>query len=155
MELVVSRKVLARCVDVVAYREIFGGVAVLSKGGGGERSKFQPPHPTHLFQAHLLNLGQDPPPHPRLHHISPPNALPPVQKTKMPPPVYPIAADELSTAAQLDAQGRRRKPEPGQKRVDLAACELLRMVQYRCEVQEPVTFESRVRCYPVERLFRR
>ncbi|KFA60749.1 hypothetical protein S40285_04734 [Stachybotrys chlorohalonatus IBT 40285] len=61
----------------------------------------------------------------------------------MPPPVYPIAADELSTAAQLDAQGRRRKPEPGQKRVDLAACELLRMVQYRCEVQEPVTFESR------------
>ncbi|KAH7324487.1 hypothetical protein B0I35DRAFT_475729 [Stachybotrys elegans] len=73
----------------------------------------------------------------------------------MTPPCPSFPASELPAKVQLLADGRRRKLEPGQARVDLTACELLRIVQYRCEVLDPALPESPVQCFPVERLFRR
>ena len=37
----------------------------------------------------------------------------------------------------------------------LKGCELLEMLQYKCEVEKPVTRESVTRCWPIERMFRR
>lgn len=66
----------------------------------------------------------------------------------MTPPCHAFPASELPLQAQHDV-GRRRRKLDG-RALDLAACPLLRMLQYRCEVERSV-----VRCYPVQRLFRR
>ncbi|UNI15633.1 hypothetical protein JDV02_002148 [Purpureocillium takamizusanense] len=94
----------------------------------------------------------------------------------MTPPCHSFPASELPSKVQLDARGRRRKPSAAAVddvttttngsssststnrrtgRIDLAACELLRMLQYKCEVQRPHARDSPVQCYAVERLFRR
>lgn len=81
----------------------------------------------------------------------------------MTPPCHSFPASELPTKVQLDARGRRRKPpvvdaassSSSSSRVDLAACELLQMLQYKCEVQRPHARDSPVQCFAVERLFRR
>jgi len=88
----------------------------------------------------------------------------------MTPPCHSFPASELPTKVQLDARGRRRKPPVVEAassssssssssrrsgRVDLAACELLQMLQYKCEVQRPHARDSPVQCFAVERLFRR
>ncbi len=69
----------------------------------------------------------------------------------MAPLVEGWSAEELASRSLGSAKGRRRKDFNG----DLKGCELLEMVQYRCEVEKPVTRESVTRCWPVERLFRR
>ncbi|EXU98619.1 hypothetical protein X797_008333 [Metarhizium robertsii] len=74
----------------------------------------------------------------------------------MTPPCHSFPASELPARIQLDVHGRRRKPAPGaNSKIDLSACELLQMLQYKCEVQRPLSRESAVQCFPVDRLFRR
>ncbi|KAF5128266.1 hypothetical protein E5D57_009202 [Metarhizium anisopliae] len=74
----------------------------------------------------------------------------------MTPPCHSFPASELPARVQLDVHGRRRKPAPGaNSKIDLSACELLQMLQYKCEVQRPLSRESAVQCFPVDRLFRR
>jgi hypothetical protein len=60
-------------------------------------------------------------------------------------------ARELEFRSQVSLQGNKRKGFDG----DLKGCELLEMLQYKCEVEKPVTRESVTRCWPIERMFRR
>jgi hypothetical protein len=69
----------------------------------------------------------------------------------MAPPIENWTADQLEDRAQVTTQGRRRKGFDG----NLKACELLELLQYECRVEGRVTKESLIRCWPVERLFRR
>lgn len=76
----------------------------------------------------------------------------------MTPPCHSFPASQLPSKIQLDASSRRRKPptdEPSRAKIDLATCELLQMLQYKCEVRRPLGRDSPVRCYAVDRLFRR
>lgn len=76
----------------------------------------------------------------------------------MTPPCRSFPASELPLRIQQDASGRRRKLDDAgsvSRRIDLSACELFQMLQYKCEVQRPLTRESPVRCFAVDRLFRR
>ncbi|KAI9673642.1 MAG: hypothetical protein M1817_002279 [Caeruleum heppii] len=65
----------------------------------------------------------------------------------MAPPIEAFPASQLPTRVQTTASGRRRKTP-----IDLTECELLEMVQYRCKMSKR---DARIRCEPVERLFRR
>jgi hypothetical protein len=69
----------------------------------------------------------------------------------MAPPIHTWPASELPERARGDAQGNFRKGFDG----DLKGCELVEMLQYACEVENPAIRDSPVRCRPVERLFRR
>lgn len=73
----------------------------------------------------------------------------------MTPPCHSFPAAELPAKVQQDARGRRRKLDGDARRVDLAACELLQMLQYKCEVRRPLSRDSPVQCFAVDRLFRR
>ncbi|KAF5020187.1 hypothetical protein F66182_7792 [Fusarium sp. NRRL 66182] len=64
-------------------------------------------------------------------------------------------ASELPERVQTNLNGRKRKLEQGVKNVDLTGCELLEMLQYKCEIKEPVKWDSPVQCFAVERLFRK
>lgn len=68
----------------------------------------------------------------------------------MTPPCRVFPASQLPTEIQVN-DGKRRK---GGK-IDLSACELLSMVQYDCQVDNPDRNDSPVRCWPVQRWFRR
>ncbi|KAK3903595.1 hypothetical protein C8A05DRAFT_14454 [Staphylotrichum tortipilum] len=73
----------------------------------------------------------------------------------MAPPCPNFPTRRLSSAAQLDADGKVRKTADG-RRIDLARdCELLGLVQYECLVQRPESVDSPVQCWPVQRWFRR
>ena len=69
----------------------------------------------------------------------------------MPPPVEAWSAKELEGRVRGNALGEYRKGFDG----NLKACQLLELLQYKCEVDEPITRESVTRCWPVERLFRK
>ncbi|KAK7215582.1 hypothetical protein V2G26_003585 [Clonostachys chloroleuca] len=73
----------------------------------------------------------------------------------MSPPCHPFPASELPTKVQEDARGRRRKVEKGSRQIELSGCKLFGMLQYNCEVERPLTRESAVQCFAVERLFRK
>lgn len=102
----------------------------------------------------------------------------------MTPPCYTFPAAELTERVQLDVQGRQRKMKPSpstttqqtdkntveengkstsssggsrHQGIDLAReCTLLsQMVQYSCAVMHPEMRDSPVRCWPVQRMFRR
>ncbi|KAL7954234.1 hypothetical protein V8C34DRAFT_294853 [Trichoderma compactum] len=76
----------------------------------------------------------------------------------MTPPCRSFPASELPLRIQQDASGRRRKLDGAgsvSHKIDLSACELFQMLQYKCEVQRPLSRESPVRCFAVDRLFRR
>ncbi|KAI8718618.1 hypothetical protein NCS52_00641100 [Fusarium sp. LHS14.1] len=64
-------------------------------------------------------------------------------------------ASELPERVQTDLKDRKRKLESGVRNVDLTGCELLEMLQYKCEIKEPVKWDSPVQCYAVDRLFRK
>ncbi|KAF7549000.1 hypothetical protein G7Z17_g6681 [Cylindrodendrum hubeiense] len=64
-------------------------------------------------------------------------------------------ASELPDRVQADLKGHKRKLDGGQRNVDLNSCELLEMLQYKCEIKEPVKWDSAVQCYAVDRLFRK
>lgn len=70
---------------------------------------------------------------------------------KMTPPCHSFAASELPLKTQQDARGRRRKLDGGAP-LDLSACQLLQMLQYKCEL--PVR-DGPVQCFAVQRLFRK
>lgn len=72
----------------------------------------------------------------------------------MAPPCHSFPASQLPEKIQLNTKGRKRKT-PGGRDVDLSACELLSMMQYSCFVDRPDQRNSPVRCWPVQRLFRR
>ncbi|KAM0484565.1 hypothetical protein ACHAPX_001991 [Trichoderma viride] len=76
----------------------------------------------------------------------------------MTPPCRSFPASELPERIQQDASGRRRKVEGAgsvSRKIDLSACEILQMLQYKCDVERPLSRDSPVRCYAVDRLFRR
>jgi hypothetical protein len=77
------------------------------------------------------------------------------QAFDMAPPCLSFPASELPARIHEDSTGRRRKLEGGARQIDLAKCELLKIVQYECEVKEPIRMWSSINCYPIERLFRR
>lgn len=56
---------------------------------------------------------------------------------------------------QVNANGKVRKTQDGQ-RIDLARdCELLELLQYECLVVQPEMRDSPIQCWPIQRLFRR
>ncbi|KAL2071309.1 hypothetical protein VTL71DRAFT_12544 [Oculimacula yallundae] len=69
----------------------------------------------------------------------------------MAPLVEVFPASDLPFRTQTNMDGKMRKEFRG----DLKACELFAMLQYQCEVEQPVTRESVTKCFPVERSFRR
>jgi hypothetical protein len=69
----------------------------------------------------------------------------------MTPPIESWQARELEERVLGNAKGKRRKGFGG----ELQKCELVELMQYKCEVERPVTRASRTRCWPIERLFRR
>lgn len=69
----------------------------------------------------------------------------------MAPPIYSWPASELPDHTRVNVKDEFRKGFDG----DLKACELLEMLQYRCEVENPGMRNSPTRCWPVARLFRR
>ncbi|KAI5860818.1 hypothetical protein GGS23DRAFT_211665 [Durotheca rogersii] len=68
----------------------------------------------------------------------------------MAPPCRVFPASQLESEIQVDS-GCARKGGP----VDLAACELFSLLQYECQIDRPEIAESPVRCWPVQRWFRR
>lgn len=72
----------------------------------------------------------------------------------MTPPCRSFPASQLPVQIQVDVDSKKRKACEG-KSVDLNACELLSMMQYNCKVEHPEQPNSPVRCYPVQRWFRR
>ena len=76
----------------------------------------------------------------------------------MAPPCHSFPASQLPREVQLDVRGRKRKLSGGGKgggTVDLSSCALMSMVQYNCAVDYPEQPNSPVRCWPIQRLFRR
>ncbi|KAI1475500.1 hypothetical protein F4774DRAFT_291129 [Daldinia eschscholtzii] len=68
----------------------------------------------------------------------------------MTPPCRVFPASHLESEIQVTS-GRVRKGG----RIDLSACELFSMVQYECQIDRPEVSNSPVRCWPVQRWFRR
>ncbi|GAW12838.1 hypothetical protein ANO14919_022090 [Xylariales sp. No.14919] len=69
----------------------------------------------------------------------------------MTPPCRVFPASQLPAEVQVNYDGKRRKGG----RINLEACELLSMVQYDCHIDRPDLRDSPVRCWPVQRWFRR
>lgn len=72
----------------------------------------------------------------------------------MTPPCPNFHPSQLPQQIQFRVDGRKRKTEGG-KDIDLKACELLGLLQYDCSVEHPQRKDSSVKCYPVQRWFRR
>lgn len=72
----------------------------------------------------------------------------------MTPPCPDFHPSHLPQQVQLTIDGRKRKTEGG-KDIDLRACELMGLLQYDCSVEHPQRQVSHVKCYPVQRWFRR
>ncbi|KAF7553367.1 hypothetical protein G7046_g7113 [Stylonectria norvegica] len=70
-------------------------------------------------------------------------------------PCHVFHASELPDQVQADLNGRKRKLDGDARKIDLAGCELFEMLQYKCEIKEPVRWDSAVQCYAVDRLFRK
>lgn len=68
----------------------------------------------------------------------------------MVPPTAVFSPASLEERLQCDSRGKRRK-QP----VDLAECELRRLVQYDCRVPDRRDRRAPAVCWPLERLFRR
>ncbi|KAI1009204.1 hypothetical protein LB504_003706 [Fusarium proliferatum] len=64
-------------------------------------------------------------------------------------------ASELPERVQTNLGGRKRKLDRGTNNVELSGCELVEMLQYKCEIKEPVKPDSPVQCFAIERLFRK
>lgn len=138
----------------------------ITKKGKELRPANLPSSSTHLFQTRLFNLTQQPRPGHGLHlnrvkrrlcerRCSTSHRLPTCDRLKMGYPCQVFHASELPERVQTDLKGRKRKLESGVRNVDLTGCELLEMLQYKCEIKEPVKWDSPVQCYAVDRLFRK
>jgi len=69
----------------------------------------------------------------------------------MTPPVESWPVAELEQRIYGNAKGEYRKGFDG----NLKNCQLMELLQYNCKVDNPESKNSLVRCWPVERLFRR
>jgi hypothetical protein len=69
----------------------------------------------------------------------------------MTPPIEAWSPKELEDRIRGNTKGEYRKDFDG----DLKKCELLELLQYDCKVENPDSRDSLVRCWPIERLFRR
>ena len=72
----------------------------------------------------------------------------------MTPPCPNFHPSQLPQQIQFRIDGRKRKTDDG-KDINLKACELMRLLQYDCSIEHPQRQDSPVKCYPVERWFRR
>ncbi|PSR77412.1 hypothetical protein BD289DRAFT_377785 [Coniella lustricola] len=72
----------------------------------------------------------------------------------MTPPCHRFPVAQLPQQIQSNAEGRKRKTASG-KDIDLNGCELVSLLQYKCRVENPEQSDSPVRCYELEKLFRR
>lgn len=72
----------------------------------------------------------------------------------MAPVCYAFPASHLPQRVQIGPNDKKRKTEGG-KDIELSECALLSMLQYNCTIERPKQRDSPVRCYPVERWFRR
>ncbi|KAK7747612.1 hypothetical protein SLS62_009023 [Diatrype stigma] len=83
----------------------------------------------------------------------------------MAPPCRVFPASDLPHEIQFD-QGKRRKAaidesnsgsggRSNSRKIDLSACALFSMTQYDCQIDRPELSDSPVRCWPVQRWFRR
>jgi hypothetical protein len=72
----------------------------------------------------------------------------------MTPPCRIFQAEDLESQVQVDAAGRTRRTE-NWKGIDLVQCPLFGMLQYDCQIDRPNLKNSPVRCWPVQRWFRR
>lgn len=72
----------------------------------------------------------------------------------MTPPCPNFHPSQLPQQIQFGKDGKKRKTESG-KDIDLTACELMGLLQYDCSVEHPQRQDSSVKCYPVQRWFRR
>ncbi|CAM1500845.1 Fc.00g100070.m01.CDS01 [Cosmosporella sp. VM-42] len=70
-------------------------------------------------------------------------------------PCQVFRASELPAKIQADLSGRKRKLDGGARKIDLEQCELLEMLQYKCEIKEPVEWDSAVQCFAIDRMFRK
>lgn len=73
----------------------------------------------------------------------------------MTPPCHSFPAADLPLQVQMDAKGRIRKTEDGRPIDLLTGCDLLGLVQYHCSIDRPEIRDSPVRCWPIQRWFRR
>ncbi|PHH67399.1 hypothetical protein CDD81_7 [Ophiocordyceps australis] len=74
----------------------------------------------------------------------------------MAPPCPSFSAAQLPQKVQFtDSRRRKFAPDAACHRIELAACPLLSLVQYKCTIDAPEVPDSPVRCRPVTRLFRR
>ena len=72
------------------------------------------------------------------------------KRRKLPPPTPPPTT--TTTTGTTQSSGSR---PPAARKIDLAACELFAMTQYDCQIDRPEIHDSPVRCWPVQRWFRR
>ncbi|KAK3317010.1 hypothetical protein B0H66DRAFT_310261 [Apodospora peruviana] len=72
----------------------------------------------------------------------------------MAPTCVTFPAKDVHLHVQVGPDGRVRKTEGGLL-IDLADCELFGLVQYECSIDHPEIRDSKVRCWPVQRWFRR
>lgn len=73
----------------------------------------------------------------------------------MTPPCRTFPSSTIEAEIQTDLHDKKRKLPPGVRDVDLARCALMGMLQYECEIDRPQDRNSPVRCWPVQRWFRR
>ena len=70
----------------------------------------------------------------------------------MAPPIEAFPISELEQRVNVQSNGRRRKGGD----IDIGKCELLELVQYKCDVKEKKKDQrSFIQCAPVVKLFRR
>lgn len=82
-------------------------------------------------------------------------ARPAWARGSMAPTCQTFPTKNLPARVQIGPDGKVRKTEDG-RRIDLARdCELLGLVQYDCLVPHPELPDSPVKCWPVQRWFRR
>ncbi|KAG7129426.1 hypothetical protein HYQ45_011360 [Verticillium longisporum] len=74
----------------------------------------------------------------------------------MSPPCHVFPVSELPAHVQADVRGRKRKLDGDSSGggVDLSKCKLRSLAQYHCEIEQPQTPNSPVRCWAVNRFFR-
>jgi hypothetical protein len=69
----------------------------------------------------------------------------------MTPPCRVFSSRDLEAEVQKGVNGKRRKGDA----VDLSRCPQFAMTQYDCQIDRPAEPNSPVRCYEVQRWFRR
>lgn len=153
-------QICENCGDLLHFGRFFAppDTALGAYGNFPKHTTVEISSKTHLLQTGLLNSLQQLSTYRRLHPLTLSIRISHTTQPQMTPPCRSFPASELPLRIQQDASGRRRKVDGAgsvSRKIDLSACELFQMLQYKCEVQRPLSRESPVRCFAVDRLFRR